>query len=122
MAALGRIGVAAILVVWTAAALAGEIKVKDWGQTPDGKKVQLFSLDNGRGLKADITNYGAIVVRLWTRDRAGKMSDVVLGYNTVDEYIKDTPYFGAIVGRYGNRIAHGKFRLDGKEYKLATNN
>jgi aldose 1-epimerase len=87
-----------------------------------GTPVKIYTLANGKGMKARITNYGGIVVNLETPDRAGKLADVVLGYNTVDEYVKDTPYFGCIVGRYGNRIAAGKFSLEGKTYTLATNN
>jgi aldose 1-epimerase len=69
-----------------------------------------------------VTNYGAIVLSLEAPDRNGKNADIVLGYKTLAEYEKATPYFGAIVGRYGNRIANGRFSLDGREYKLATNN
>lgn len=98
------------------------IQRKPFGRTPDGKEVTLFTLANKQGMKAEICTYGAIVVRLFAPDRDGKMADIVLGYNTLDEYIKETPYFGAIVGRYGNRIANGKFDLDGKTYTLATNN
>src|SRR5262249_42969802 len=69
-----------------------------------------------------ISNYGGIVVSLKVPDRHGKMGDVVLGYDHLDGYLKETPYFGALIGRYGNRIARGKFTLDSKEYTLATNN
>ncbi|MBM3852727.1 MAG: galactose mutarotase [Verrucomicrobia bacterium] len=93
-----------------------------FGKLKDGREVKLYTLVNANGVKADITNYGAIVVRLLVPDRAGKLDDVVLGYNKLDDYVAATPYFGAIVGRYGNRIAHGKFTLDGKTYTLATNN
>ena len=90
--------------------------------TVDGKQVDLYTLTNANGVEAKITNYGAIIVSLKVPDRNGKMDDVTLGYSKLEEYIKDTPYFGAIVGRYGNRIAKGKFKLEGKEYTLATNN
>ena len=73
-------------------------------------------------MKADITNYGGIVVRLTVPDRDGNTDDVVLGYNTLAEYLRDTPYFGSIIGRVGNRIANGKFELNGKTYNLVTNN
>ena len=73
------------------------------------------------GWKAAITNFGAIVVSLKAPDRSGKFADVVLGFDSLDGYLGDNPYFGAIVGRY-DRIAKGRFTLDGKEYKLATNN
>jgi len=90
--------------------------------TADGKQVDLYTLTNINGVEAKITNYGCIIVSLKVPDRNGKMGDVTLGYSTVAEYIKETPYFGAVVGRYGNRIAKGKFKLEGKEYTLATNN
>lgn len=94
---------------------------KDWGVV-DGKPVSLYHLTNTNGLEADISNYGAIVTRLTTPDRIGKLDDIVLGYDTVAEYVAGSPYFGAIVGRYGNRIAKGLFTLDGAEYTLAVNN
>ncbi|MBK9017058.1 MAG: galactose mutarotase [Saprospiraceae bacterium] len=93
-----------------------------WGKLPDGTAVDLYVLTNKNGLEAKITNYGGIVVSLNTPDRNGKMEDVVLGYEKLDEYVKDNPYFGCIVGRYGNRIAKGRFELDGKTYQLAKNN
>ncbi|MBN1491687.1 MAG: galactose mutarotase [Phycisphaerae bacterium] len=95
---------------------------KAFGKTPAGETAQLFTLTNANGMQAEITNYGGIVVRLTAPDREGKFADVVLGYETLAEYIKASPYFGALVGRYGNRIAKGKFTLDGVEYTLATNN
>jgi aldose 1-epimerase len=100
---------------------AANIDVKTFGETPDGKQVRLYSLRNANGLRADIMTYGAIVVSLQTPDRKGQMADIVLGYDNLQDYIKNSPYFGAIVGRYGNRIAKGKFTLDGVECTLATN-
>lgn len=97
------------------------IKKEAFGKTPDGRNVDLYTLTNANGLKADITNYGAIVTSLHVPDRNGNPTDIVLGYDTLDEYIKVTPYFGAIVGRYGNRIAKGKFTLNSVEYTLVTN-
>ena len=93
-----------------------------YGTTPDGKDVHLFTLENKNGLRTAITNYGGIVVSLEVPDRNGQLADICLGYETLDEYIADTPYFGAIVGRIGNRTAKGKFTLDGIEYTLAINN
>ncbi len=91
--------------------------------TVDGKEVSIFTLKNRRGMVAQITNYGGRIVALWTPDRDGKMADVVTGYNTINDYLKSNEvYFGALIGRYGNRIAKGKFTLDGKKYRLATNN
>ena len=99
-----------------------EINVKPFGETSEGQQVRLYTLRNANGLSAEIMTYGAIVVTLKTPDRNGKMGDIVLGYDNLQDYIKNSPYFGAIVGRYGNRIAQGKFTLDGVEYKLAVNN
>jgi aldose 1-epimerase len=94
---------------------------QDWGKGPDGP-IELYTLKNGKGMEARIMNYGAIVVSLTAPDRNGKYEDVVLGFDSVDGYLKTHPYFGAVVGRYGNRIAKGRFTLNGVEYKLATNN
>jgi len=98
------------------------INKEAFGKTTDGTSVDLYTLVNANGVTAKITNYGAIVTSLQVPDRDGKMADVVLGYDSLADYIKDSPYFGAIVGRYGNRIAKGKFTLEGKEYTLAVNN
>jgi aldose 1-epimerase len=89
---------------------------------PDGAKVDLYTLTNARGMKVKLTNYGAITVSVEVPDKAGKLTDVTLGYDTLDGWLKSTSYFGATVGRYANRIAKGKFTLDGKTYTLATNN
>jgi aldose 1-epimerase len=97
-------------------------KAEPFGKMPDGTEVRAFTLTNKNGVKLRAITYGAIVLSLETPDRDGKTADIVLGYKTLEEYIKDTPYFGAVVGRYGNRIAGGKFSLDGKTYTLATNN
>ncbi len=97
------------------------IEKSSYGTLPDRQAVDLYTLTNANGAKAKITNYGGIVTELWMPDRDGQMADIVLGYDKLDDYVKDTPYFGAIVGRYGNRIAHGKFTLDGRQYTLATN-
>ncbi len=93
-----------------------------FGKTGDGQEVQLFTLSNKNGMEARIMDYGGIVVSLKVPDRTGKLDDVVLGLNTLDDYLKGHPYFGALVGRYGNRIAKGRFTLNGVEYKLAVNN
>jgi aldose 1-epimerase len=98
------------------------VEKEPFGTTLDGKKVDLYHLVNANGMKADITNYGGILVRLMVADRNGNLGDVVLGFDTLAGYLKGHPYFGALVGRYGNRIAKGKFTLDGKEYTLAINN
>ena len=98
------------------------ITKESFGKTGDGQNVVVYTLTNNLGMQAKITNFGAIVVSLKAPDRNGKMDDVVLGFNDLDSYLKGHPFFGAIVGRYGNRIAKGRFTLNGVEYKLAVNN
>jgi aldose 1-epimerase len=93
-----------------------------FGKTEEGQSVELYTLTNGNGIEARITNYGATLVSLRVPDRNAKYADIVLGYDTLDGYIGDKAYFGATVGRYSNRIAHGKFVLDGKTYTLPLNN
>ena len=88
----------------------------------DGQPVTLFTLSNASGANVGIIEYGGIVVSLNVPDREGNLGDVVLGFDTLDAYIADTPYFGAITGRYANRIAGGKFELDGTTYELPVNN
>ncbi|HEV8168971.1 MAG TPA: aldose epimerase family protein, partial [Pyrinomonadaceae bacterium] len=90
--------------------------------TADGQSVDLYTLRNTHGVEAKITNYGGILTSLKVPDRNGKFDDVVLGFNDLDTYLKGHPYFGALIGRYGNRIAKGRFTLNGVEYKLAVNN
>lgn len=101
---------------------ATRVEKRMFGKTKVGDSVDLYTLTNANGLETTITNFGGIVVSLRVPDRAGKMADVVLGFDALDGYLGDNPYFGAIVGRYGNRIAKGRFTLGGKEYRLATNN
>ena len=93
-----------------------------FGQTASGVPVLLYTLTNAHGLQTEITNYGGIMTRLLVPDRESRLADVVLGYDTLKAYQTDSPYFGAIIGRVGNRIAHGKFMLEGTNYALATNN
>ncbi len=93
-----------------------------YGKTADGREVFLYTLKNSKGCVMKVTNYGGIVTHLLVPDKSGRMGDVVLGYDKLADYIKATPYFGCIVGRYGNRIAKGKFKLNGREYTLAVNN
>ena len=88
----------------------------------DGKPVMLHTLTNASGAQVAITNYGGIVVSLSAPDRDGNLGDVVLGYDNLDAYLADTPYFGALIGRYGNRIANGAFTLNGESFALAKNN
>ena len=88
------------------------------------QSIDTWTLKNAAGTEVKVTNYGAIITSILTKDRHGNVADVVLGYNRVEDYINavDKPYFGAVVGRCGNRIAKGKFMLDGATYTLATNN
>jgi aldose 1-epimerase len=94
----------------------------NFGKTSTGENVDLYTLRNVHGVEAKITNYGGIVVSLKVPDRNGKFDDVVLGFKDFEGYMNNGPYFGAIIGRYGNRIAKGRFTLNGVEYKLAVNN
>jgi aldose 1-epimerase len=98
-----------------------KIKKQPYGTLADGTPVDLYTLVNDNGVKATITNYGGIVVSLLVPDRDGKMADVVLGFDTLQEYAEHNPFFGCLVGRFGNRIASGKFFLDGHEVLLVAN-
>ena len=97
------------------------IEKKPFGKTDDGLAVDLYVLSNKHGMEASITNYGATLVGLKVPDRTGKIDDVVLGYDTLDGYVTGKAYFGATIGRYANRIAQGKFSLDGVTYTLSKN-
>lgn len=98
------------------------IQNEPYGTTSDGQEITQFLLSNDKGTSVSIINYGAIVTAVYVPDRDGKTENVTLGFDTLAEYEKKGPYFGAICGRYANRIADGKFTLDGKEYQLAQNN
>jgi aldose 1-epimerase len=99
----------------------GTIRKQSFGKTANGEQIDLYSLANKKGMEVSITNYGATVVTLRVPDRAGKAADVVLGYDTLEGYENGKAYFGATVGRYANRIAGGKFSIDGKTYALPKN-
>jgi aldose 1-epimerase len=125
--------VAGLLVVGLfAAGLAGadetkkgqtsSIEAMNIGTTKDGQAVRQFTLTNAHGVKAKLISYGAMLTELHVPDRSGKLGDVVLGFDNLEGYLKGHPFFGCTTGRYANRIAKGKFTLDGKEYSLATNN
>ncbi len=101
-----------------ALALPAAVKKEPFGRTPDGQAVEIYTLSNAAGLTARIMTYGATVVSLTTPDKF----DVVLGFDSLQGYLQEQPYMGAIVGRYGNRIAKGEFQLNGKSYRLAVNN
>ncbi|MGB8367941.1 MAG: aldose epimerase family protein [Limisphaerales bacterium] len=100
----------------------GTISQAPFGNTPAGTPVAIYTLRNRKGMEARIMTYGGIIVSLKVPDKNGKPGDVVLGYDDLDGYLKATPYFGALIGRYGNRIGGAKFNLEGKTYTLATNN
>src|SRR4051812_32655757 len=108
------IGTGALLGCASTPGSSGQISKQPFGVTPDGTAVDLYTLRNAKGLEAKISNYGGLVVSLKAPDRNGQYNDVVLGYDTLAEYLKETPYFGALIGRYGNRIAKGKFTLNGQ--------
>jgi len=94
---------------------------KPYGSTEDGGEISFFLFKNRNGLEMEVINYGAIVTALRVPDRGGKLADVVLGFDNIEDYVSDKSYFGATVGRIGNRIADGLFSLDGERYKLAQN-
>jgi aldose 1-epimerase len=98
------------------------VKKEAFGTTPEGKPVDCYTLTNSHGLEVRVINYGGIIASLRVPDRSGKLADVVLGFDNLSGYLDNKPYFGAIIGRYANRIANGKFTLDGREYTLAKNN
>ena len=98
------------------------VKKESFGTLPDGTSVDLYTLTNAHGMEIRATNYGGIVVSLRVPDKKGHLDDIALGFDDLKGYLANTPYFGALIGRYGNRIANGKFTLDGKEYVLARNN
>lgn len=102
----------------------GNSSVKEgvFGKLPDGREVKVYTLTNANGVTAEVLNYGGIMHSLTLPDRNGKMADVILSCPTLECYATQSPYFGAIAGRYANRIAKGKFTLAGTEYTLATNN
>src|SRR5215510_6316524 len=99
-----------------------KISSTPFGVTPAGEEVQIFSLANNYGVEVKIINYGGIIVAINVPDRNGKIDDVVLGHDSLEGYLSRSRYFGALCGRYANRIAQGRFHLNGVEYKLATNN
>jgi aldose 1-epimerase len=98
------------------------IKQRDFGKTEDGTPVELYTLTNKNGMVVKIMTYGAIITEIHVPDKSGKTADVVLGFNNLGQYLKGHPFFGAIAGRYANRIAKGQFTLDGETYHLPINN
>jgi aldose 1-epimerase len=141
MKALSRLAMAALLVVlfvpaasrlmterWTPSRLARpDLRPPAWGFTPNGEPIEIYSLRNTGGMEARITNYGATIVSLTAPDRNGHLANVVLGFGSIEgytsrAYLRESPYFGAIIGRYANRIGQGRFPLDGKTISLTVNN
>ncbi len=99
-----------------------KVTKKEWGKTAAGETVDIYTLENAKGMKARISTYGGTIVSLETPDRTGKFGDVLHGFDTLEGYLGDHPHFGTLIGRYGNRIGKAQFTLDGKIYKLAANN
>ena len=93
-----------------------------FGRTADGTSVDLFTLTNARGVEIRVITYGAIITSIRTPDRNGRVADIVLGFDDIEGYLTRSRFFGAVVGRYGNRIGKGQFTIDGTTYRLATNN
>jgi aldose 1-epimerase len=106
----------------TTKAMTSSITKSDYGTLADGQKVDLYALKNAAGMSVDIMTYGGVITRMTAPDKTGKYDDITLGCVDLASYEKGTPYFGALVGRYGNRIAKGKFTLDGRTYTLVANN
>lgn len=99
-----------------------EISPIPFGKTASGEEVSLFTLTNACGIEVKITNFGGIVTAIKTPDARGEFCDIALGFDELQPYLQDSPYFGALIGRFGNRLAQGRFSLDGKIYQLDTNN
>ena len=112
----------AMILAWTVACAGGGVTRERFGTTDCGEAVSVFTLKNAHGMALRVTDYGGIILTLLVPDKNGRLDDVVLGYDSLTGYLRSSPYFGALIGRYGNRIAHGRFTLDGKTYTLATNN
>jgi aldose 1-epimerase len=98
-----------------------KIENQPFGALPDGTKIDLYRIENSKGMAASLITYGATLVSMLVPDKSGKPGDVTLGFANLDQYLKESPYFGAICGRCANRIQAGSFHLDGKEYTLACN-
>jgi aldose 1-epimerase len=116
------IAAAIAMVTMSNQASASDLETAVYGKLDDGREVKIFTLTNASGLTAKVMEYGAILVGIEVPDCHGKKADVTLGFDTLAGWMNNKNFFGATVGRFGNRIAHGKFSLDGKEYTLATNN
>jgi aldose 1-epimerase len=116
-----RLAVLAFVALGVGPAAAGEVTSKPFGRTRDGTPVELYALTNARGMKAAVMTYGATLVELTAADRAGKFENVVLNFDSLDPYLGGHPLFGAVVGRYANRIGGARFVLDGKTVEVTKN-
>src|SRR5579862_8474244 len=116
--------IAAVLLKFSTSMSAqlSRIEASQFGTLPIGAAVELYTLQNHNGVTAKIATYGGILTSLLVPDRAGKLADVVLGFDSLAPYLQESPYFGALIGRYGNRIAGGHLTLEGRTYELARNN
>ncbi|MEO8051017.1 MAG: aldose epimerase family protein [Acidobacteriota bacterium] len=112
----------ALILGTVAMPAATKLTSSDFGKTREGAPVRLYTLTNAKGLVATITNYGGRIVSLKVPDKTGAMGDVVAGFDSLDGYLNQNPYFGALIGRYANRIGHAQFKLDGVLYRLPKNN
>lgn len=121
---MNRIAVTALLVILPGQAMSQSLAISraPFGTLPDGRAVDVFTLTNAHGIEVRAMTYGAIITAVYTPDRQGRRDDIVLGFDSLAGYLAGSPYFGAIVGRYANRIAGGHFTLDGVTYTLARNN
>src|ERR1700744_230758 len=99
-----------------------ELTKQPFGKTSNGEEIFLYRFINPHGFAFTVTNFGGRIVNIWAPDREGELADVALGFDTLDGYLHKNPYFGALVGRYANRIAKGKFTLDSHAYQLTVNN
>ena len=123
MSLIRAAGVAGLTLVFTSgSALAGSSSKEDFGKTKDGVAVEQYTLTNDSGATVKFLSYGGVITAINVPDRWGRLGDVVLGFNNIGDYEAKSRYFGGLIGRYANRIAAGKFSLDGKEYTLNTNN
>src|SRR5947207_8169172 len=114
--AVPKIGALAVVM------LAATVSQSQFGAMPDGTAVRVFTLTNPSGLEVRAMSYGAILVSIRTPDRAGRFADITLGFDALDDYVTRSRYFGALVGRYGNRIGNARFAIDGQTFQLAANN
>lgn len=119
---LRALALSSIALFATSAAFAGTTSKEAYGKTADGKEVELYTLTNDKGASVKFISYGGIITEINVPGRWGRLGNVVLGFKTLGDYETKNPYFGCITGRYANRIAKGKFSLDGKDYQLELNN